>query len=534
MANTKTDNKSPDITKSEVIRRLKEIYRSEEYIRLQQKLSQDTYLSSISKANSETAFSSFICWMLNNEIFKNLPDPPLMNLLRILAHNAVLQEEESQDKVTLIDVNLINKIMSNSISIISSYAETEISTKPNENYDKAGKIDIIVYATIMVNPGETKEIRVLLENKVYSVEHDNQCTNYYNFFSNQQFQNAGVTYEDIYCFLAIDKNIEVSDKHFIKFNYQELLDSVLIPLVNYKQFIPQNLYFYITDFIDTLTTIKTDQKPQIAMTEEIRALLKSFYEKNNDLIRAAILESDDEEVKSAIEKSTRKRNSPFEISCGQSKETVEGYQLLVYKIIRYLASKKTSTDIIDTFKKLGKIFGSKYLVSDRESDYIDGKGTVRHLHKAGRNPIECTDNKVIYCSGQLTEDNVKAFIKFINENQTNLGVKITPKSDDFIMDKIEKAAENSSSMSGQGCGKGSGTTPTTVITSSVFGGRDMITREEMAKIAEEAGQPYTASELTADRNKINDDYFREHKDDLARISPELVKKIEIIRAKLKK
>lgn len=101
------------------------------------------------------------------------------------------------------------------------------------------------------------------------------------------------------------------------------------------------------------------------------------------------------------------------------------------------------------------------------------------------------------------------------------------------MDQMEQQAE-SGEMQSQDMQAGTGTSEIpTVTTSSKFGGSDMVTKEDLAKIAEQEGQPYTAAELTADRNKINDDYIKENKEALKQVSSELATKIENIKDKLK-
>ena len=81
--------------------------------------------------------------------------------------------------------------------------------------------------------------------------------------------------------------------------------------------------------------------------------------------------------------------------------------------------------LIDKFKKLGKIFGSRYLISDNENTYIDGNGDRRHLSASSkRGKIFCIDNKEIYVSNQLKSDNVDKFIDLIN-NEKNLGIHIS-------------------------------------------------------------------------------------------------------------
>ena len=70
-------------------------------------------------------------------------------------------------------------------------------------------------------------------------------------------------------------------------------------------------------------------------------------------------------------------------------------------------------------------------------------------------------------------------------------------------------------------------------TSSTFGGADMLSQEQMAEIAKESGEPYTAEELTCDPVEISRKYNKENKDRLNQVSPDLANKLNDIADKLK-
>lgn len=70
-------------------------------------------------------------------------------------------------------------------------------------------------------------------------------------------------------------------------------------------------------------------------------------------------------------------------------------------------------------------------------------------------------------------------------------------------------------------------------TSSTFGGADMLSQEQMAEIAKESGDPYTADELTCDPKELSRKYNEEHMDQLRNVSPDLANKLNDIADKLK-
>ena len=70
-------------------------------------------------------------------------------------------------------------------------------------------------------------------------------------------------------------------------------------------------------------------------------------------------------------------------------------------------------------------------------------------------------------------------------------------------------------------------------TASTFGGADMLSQEEMAELAADAGNPYTSQELTVDVDELNKQFNEKHDAKLKAISPDLQKKLTDIEDKLK-
>lgn len=410
----------------ELAGRICDIYSSDEYHKLALKLSSETYLDSISKSNSEAVYSSFLSWILDNGYFQSLPVSPLHNLLRLLARNAAVESGNSNQE--LMSRELRHAIITNDISISHVSVQKEVPAK-NRCSKKDGRIDIVINFTWsdskLRNP---KNCRILIENKVYSNEHDEQCRTYYSFFNSEKDAEENHIDENIFCFLSIDKLDKISDSHYIRINYQELLEWVLIPLKAYKTHFPPKYSIYLEDFIETITSIRTNGRQQIAMDNETAELLRTFYEKNSDLIRAAILQSDDEEVKNAVEASQRKTKTFTVEFPGKGTVGITSLVQLVYEIIKYLAKTTPSGDLIKDFEKIGSNYGSRPLLSDKEEDYIDGKGTKRHVSAVkSRDDIRCADGKIIYCSNQLAcdekKDNVFPFIDHINNGNYGITIK---------------------------------------------------------------------------------------------------------------
>lgn len=125
-------------------------------------------------------------------------------------------------------------------------------------------------------------------------------------------------------------------------------------------------------------------------------------------------------------------------------------------------------------------------------------------------------------SGQMSAEEKEA------REQARKDVK---KAIDDMKNKIDRdmqAGPNEEEVQKQLEGKEFDTT-----TSSTFGGADMLSQEQMAEIAKESGDPYTADELTCDPKELSRKYNEEHMDQLRNISPDLANKLNDIADKLK-
>lgn len=274
---------------------LQAIYVSPEYNELIKKRSQTTYLEAIGKQRSETIFSSLIKWIIDNKDFnKESESSPLMFLLRLLALTAVKQELETptDDKKPIMDYDLRNRILVNDIVLHDIKGETEETTSSDKGN---GRIDLVVKCKVQNRKGEDLgKLRILLENKVDSEEgknkdnNKNQCKKYFDHYTNGDGYKQDIKY-NIFVFLSIAKPKDISDKHFIKITYQELLDNVLNQIMVQSICYPDTSVRYLKDFIDTLTTLNTGGNRNIAVSEETRSLLSEFYRGNKDIIDAAVL-----------------------------------------------------------------------------------------------------------------------------------------------------------------------------------------------------------------------------------------------------
>lgn len=285
---------------------------SDEFHQLKKRQSKVTYLEAMKKQRSENIFSSLLKWIFDNPDFsKNSQvssESPIMFMMRLLAYNSKKQEDaEHLHDGCLMHKDLRSNVWKNSAIFDVTDVQTEVTTY---NTSENGKIDLVIDCKMTNKKSsgkkssdktlteETKRVRILLENKVDTDEHDDQCLKYYNYFSDTNNpKNDGVDY-DVYVFLAIEKPEQLSCakapattslEKFIKITYQELFDKVLTPILMRNDSYSESSKSKLQDFADTITTLNTNDKRAIATAHDTKKLLCDFYENNKEIINAAVL-----------------------------------------------------------------------------------------------------------------------------------------------------------------------------------------------------------------------------------------------------
>ena len=314
-------------------------YQSKEYHELIALRDRMTMFDIFKKSRSETIHSAMIAWCFENKEFQNIPEPSILFLLRLAASNAERQKDEypNDGRKRFIDYDLWWSISANKIK-----NSQVLDVKLEERTKDGGRSDIAIKCN--VNDGvKSYKIRVVIENKVDSKEHDEQCEKYATHYSNQKDG-----FENIYLFLAPrEPKDELSSNKFIKITYQELHDAVLLPMMCYKSFYSERTINYLEEYINTITSIRTNNI--LAMSNDTSSLLKDFFENNKDLIRAAVysVAGENEELKEAfdtIDSGTITYHIKF-LEPNLPEEEVSGHTKMAYRIAQYLAKKYTKNEL---------------------------------------------------------------------------------------------------------------------------------------------------------------------------------------------
>lgn len=187
--------------------------------------SKTTIFNILKIERNENRHSAFLAWLLDANGSHGLKEEPLRKFLRALA----VSETGSIDKT------LANSFVSGNYSYENLVVETEKSVET----EKKGRIDVFVSFDMETANKETANkgnannkthVYIIIENKVYSKEHDEQ-TKIYLDWASRELRKRGKKTAIIGVFLSPEKQSECSAVEFVKFTYEDLLEKVIEPLL---------------------------------------------------------------------------------------------------------------------------------------------------------------------------------------------------------------------------------------------------------------------------------------------------------------
>jgi hypothetical protein len=263
-----------------------------------QKLENFYYSKSFSEilgvSRREISHSGFLAWLLGNLESHNLGEFPIKKFLDIIL-------KFSNDKLKSKHSDLFNSFVTEDYSIERLFIKSEYAIK------NVGRLDIYIELTLLI-AGKTKNIKLVIENKVESRENNDQTNSYFNFFNPTENDENIV----IYVYLTPISTLELIEltepecncKAFIQINYQSIVDYLIEPALN--QNISTRTQNILTEYLKSLSQPSIDEEADghkqeliMALGNEERKLLSSFWEKNQKLILASLyaISSDPEQEK---------------------------------------------------------------------------------------------------------------------------------------------------------------------------------------------------------------------------------------------
>jgi uncharacterized membrane protein len=243
-------------------------------------------------SRKELTHSSFLAWLFATSSNHGLGTAPLVQLLELY----VLKSREQ--KKNWITDELLNAIITRDfyISGCTSVTEKAVVT-PNAK----GRADIVLTSEIHFPNLSLNKLKIVIENKVYSNEHSNQTQKYFDYYESIKGEKEKVLY--IYL-TPLTSIADANCPEFIHVTYQDLLDHVFEPIRRLSD-ISQRTQFILNEYISSLSipvdviedsNVTHIQTSILAIGMEEKELLKAFWDKNKELIKAALIaiSSDDD------------------------------------------------------------------------------------------------------------------------------------------------------------------------------------------------------------------------------------------------
>lgn len=409
----------------------------------------NSLLNSLSVSRREISHSMFIAELLKENSFHGTGTKPLQLFLETILHRAIKQ------KTRLIDTGkevmfptLKSAILARNIDI----SDIEVSTEEgfSDKDGNSGKVDILVSCRVRPlkreeNNKEVEFINIIIENKVYSKEQDDQTGKYYKHFNaflkNRASERVDVTTRkggprslyNLYVYLVPNSPSEIESiktpvckcKEYIQICYQDILDYILDPLLNCVD-LSQRGRFFIDEYrrslgmsfenVESLSCNggkKTRMKVNtaiMAMGRVERKELRECWETHKQLFVSAINEINrlDDEENDNEENDNGKNNS--------NKRTLYEYKgqpfsmnRLVQALILDHLSDYTLEEMNEIFKDIvGRIISTKI-----NKSYFEEKSEI------------CTkDNKSVYIFQQWSENGPYKFCRFCEKVKAVWGCEI--------------------------------------------------------------------------------------------------------------
>lgn len=254
---------------------------------MREKLRQKSILDIWGVGLRENGHSNFLAWFLTPNESHELGGFALQKLLLLLATCQTTTEQQLPEA-------LLHAILSGKNIIRSAEVEREVSIPPN------GRVDIVATIELTQELAGIQSLQIVLENKIDAAETDSQTIRYYQHFSTKTEASTC----PIFLYLAPRHAKPCRDTHFIRIDYQQILDFLLTPALQ-RQNMPEYTRLLLGEYVSHLSFFNSDS-PFIAMNDQQRNLLIKFWEENSALIRAcAQAISEDPDASPEVQESAR-------------------------------------------------------------------------------------------------------------------------------------------------------------------------------------------------------------------------------------
>lgn len=259
-------------------------------------------------ARSEPAHSAFLANLLTGSGIRCAAgETPLMWLLNILI--------EREDNATACPVSIPADVKQAVLTQTLQYNVAEVTPEKKvklvapgyfqANWPQAPVCEdaLDIYIKLRVYDVSVDEIEIIIENKVLASENGPKSAvlrqGYDDLFQTERYyaacsSTASKRKAQIFAFLTPDEvgtATTATDKHFIQFSYQDVLDTIITPLLDDDNLTPA-LRIELENYVSALNLptldVKENKRMVMAITQKARQDLQDYFVKNKALIKAVL------------------------------------------------------------------------------------------------------------------------------------------------------------------------------------------------------------------------------------------------------
>ncbi|MDF2791019.1 MAG: hypothetical protein K0S80_4121 [Neobacillus sp.] len=236
----------------------------------------------------ETWHSRFLTWLLDPTERHMLGYYPFQRFLMAVAESA----DENIDDITDLAMLNVNQFRNPEVIAEKDINKLDILEQENledtEKNDDKGRLDCFFKVSIVDenNPSKEKKLILAVEQKVYARVDVNQCNKYLRKFE-EKFK------DETFLLVGLVPKSQIKESNEATFgsskwygiDYQQLVDIVLMPCLENPDL---NTYAkpIIQQYLDALRMPYKNKREKLATIEEERTLVRSLFDRFEDVIKA--------------------------------------------------------------------------------------------------------------------------------------------------------------------------------------------------------------------------------------------------------
>lgn len=422
------------------------LYNSPEYQELSAYYAKKSAFSILGIARRETRHSNMIAWLLTPKGGHGFGKNPMRRFLQLLA---IAKTQYAVNRNSFLPEGLQDLFITGNFDIEEVKVEKEVSiANDGRRQDEDGRIDLVLTVGLVLGD-ERKTLPIIIENKVGSDEHkvrgfNEYQTLVYRDWARDKFADKERFLQPLLVFLTPDGSYELETgngeikpcrcEQYLRINYQGLVDKVIAPCL--KENMTEDIRHFLNDYLRCLSfeTLNTDERKTsmiMALAPQEKALLHAFWEKNEELLLAAMyaLSEDasidlDDEVRAKMKETAEgvQKRDKTKYKIGENGVPLFQGRMVLEVVKRYVQEHK---DV--TFQQLRQAFPdalshpNKYGVVKTLTAQIQNQPRKRYFVN---DAITLADGTVVVVGSQWGRDNGDGNIPGFVQRAKDLGYDV--------------------------------------------------------------------------------------------------------------